>query len=215
MEEWKDVVGFEGIYQVSSTGIVRRTDNNYIKKPSESRNGYMFVDLNHKEKRKHGYIHRLVAEAFIPNPNNLPAVNHKDENKTNNNVDNLEWCTYKYNNNYGGKWLLKKHPERDTEIKTMRAQGYSIREIAAKYNLSHNTVRGILSRDFTEEQSLINHELRQLMIRNNLSQKEIAEQLGVSSALIASWLNSKMKLDNIGLILKAINEIGTLKQGEP
>lgn len=104
-EIWKDVVGFEGYYQVSSLGRVmslnRKYSGEHLMSPTKDKMGYMIVCL-----RKQGYkgnkkVHRLVAEAFIPNPDNLPQVNHKDEDKTNNNVENLEWCDCRYNINYG------------------------------------------------------------------------------------------------------------------
>ena len=101
-EVWKDVKGFEGLYQISSLGQVKSLRRNKILKPKKHRCGYLIVDLcNNGEKTR--YIHRLVAEAFIPNPNNLPQVNHIDENKKNNSVNNLEWCTPKYNTNYGSR----------------------------------------------------------------------------------------------------------------
>lgn len=116
-EIWKDVIGYEGLYQVSNLGRVKSlpkfhcTSKNYsslgyyskekILKPIIGVQGYLYVNL-YKEKR-HNFkrIHQLVAQAFISNHENLPFVNHKDENVANNNVDNLEWCTNKYNLNYG------------------------------------------------------------------------------------------------------------------
>lgn len=114
MEEiWKDVVGYEGLYQVSNMGRVKsicsfvRLQNGELmkKKPHvlkpQNRVGYKCVNL-FKEGRSHTVsIHRLVAKAFLPNCHNYPIVNHKDENKTNNNVENLEWCNNAYNINYG------------------------------------------------------------------------------------------------------------------
>lgn len=110
-EQWRAVVGYEGLYEVSSTGRVRRLagisegKHKYPVKARElkqsRRNGYPFLALCKAGKPKREYVHRLVAEAFIPNPDNLPCVNHKDETRTNNNVENLEWCTKKYNVNYG------------------------------------------------------------------------------------------------------------------
>ena len=100
MEIWKDIEGYEGLYQVSNCGRVRSLwlGKEKVLQPVKHKNGYLFVSLGRK---KIISIHRLVAEAFIPNPDNLPQVNHRDENKENNNVDNLEWCDAKYNNNYG------------------------------------------------------------------------------------------------------------------
>lgn len=107
MEEiWKDIEGYEGLYQVSNLGRVKSL--NYAKQGKEkilkdriSATGYKRVNLSKSGERKTYYVHRLVAETFIPNPNGYSEVNHKDENKSNNNIDNLEWCTSKYNSNYG------------------------------------------------------------------------------------------------------------------
>ena len=96
MEVWKDIQGYNGNYQVSDCGHVRsmsfnRTGVTKVLKTNKHRNGYFSVLLFDNGKRKRLYIHRLVAEAFIPNPFNFPQVNHKDEDKSNNHVDNLEW----------------------------------------------------------------------------------------------------------------------------
>ena len=116
MEEiWKDIEGYEGSYQVSDYGNVRGLDRyvdclngqrrfirgRTIKVSKDSRNFYMLTRLCFNGDTETRLAHRLVAEAFIPNPNNYPQVNHKDEDKANNNVGNLEWCTHKYNLNYG------------------------------------------------------------------------------------------------------------------
>lgn len=108
MEEiWKPI-GYEG-YEVSNLGRVKSYKydkiNGKIMKPYKNTKGYLQIDLQldgrKRENRVHLSVHRLVAIAFIPNPDNLPQVNHKDENKTNNCVDNLEWCTNDYNAHYG------------------------------------------------------------------------------------------------------------------
>ena len=110
MEEiWRDIKGYEGLYQVSNLGNVKSLHYNKTKIPkllriyknSNNDSGYYLTSLNKNGIRKNFFIHRLVAEAFISNPNNLPCVNHIDEDKSNNKVDNLEWCSYKYNVNYG------------------------------------------------------------------------------------------------------------------
>ena len=101
MEEWKHIEGFDG-YQVSNEGRVKslKFGKEKILKGGKSK-GYLIVDLCKNGARIHEQVHRLVAKAFLPNPNNLPQVNHKDENPSNNSVENLEWCDSKYNNNYG------------------------------------------------------------------------------------------------------------------
>lgn len=109
-EIWKDIEGYEGCYQVSNLGRVKSLEriNSYgervhekIKAFGDNGHGYLIVNLYKDNKVKMSYIHRLVANAFIPNPYNLPQINHKDEDKSNNDVQNLEWCTQKYNSNYG------------------------------------------------------------------------------------------------------------------
>lgn len=101
-EVWKDINGYKGLYQVSNLGRVRsvRYNKEKIMELSYS-HGYLRVGLYKNNKLKFHSVHRLVAQAFLSNPYNLPCVNHKDECKTNNNVDNLEWCSYQYNNTYG------------------------------------------------------------------------------------------------------------------
>ena len=105
-EEWKPVEGFEGLYEVSSLGRVKSLNYNHTGKEKilrhrKCRNGYLLVDLCRDGKRKTLLIHRLVAIAFLTNPEGLPEVNHKDEVKINNCVNNLEWVSKSYNNNFG------------------------------------------------------------------------------------------------------------------
>ena len=97
---WKSVKGYEGFYEVSADGEVRRCGKNRLK-PKVEKNGYVRYHLSKNGKAKSVLAHRLVAEAFIPNPNGYSTVNHKDENKKNNSVDNLEWCDMSYQNSYG------------------------------------------------------------------------------------------------------------------
>lgn len=106
VEVWKDVVGYEGYYQVSNFGRIyslpRKHTKGGFRKFRYDKDGYARVDLyNDTNKGKVFGVHRLVAIAFIPNPNELPMINHKDENPKNNRADNLEWCNCVYNNNYG------------------------------------------------------------------------------------------------------------------
>lgn len=102
-EEWKDCLGYENLYQVNKKGDIRSCHNGkwHILSAGISKRGYRHFLFHKDGKRKNVRGCRLVAEAFIPNPDNLPFVNHKDENPANDCVENLEWCTYEYNNNYG------------------------------------------------------------------------------------------------------------------
>ena len=136
-EIWRPVVGYEGLYEVSSYGRVRSLDR-YVKCDYERyrlhkgkvlipgiRNNYLSVSLQGRMFT----IHRLVAEAFIPNPYNLPQVNHLDEDKTNNRADNLEWCTAKYNLSYGTRNIRI----RETAIKNGSWSGLSKEEYWKDY----------------------------------------------------------------------------------
>ena len=101
-EIWKDVPGYEGLYRVSNLGNVFSLRNDRCLTQRVYGDGYVRVPLvSLSGKHKLWLSHRIVALAFIPNPDNLPEVNHKDEDKTNNHRENLEWCTRKYNANYG------------------------------------------------------------------------------------------------------------------
>ena len=100
IEELKDVKDYEGEYAITRDGRVWSYKSNKFLKPELVR-GYYYVSLYKEGKGKNFRIHRLVAEAFIPNPDNKPQVNHLDENKLNNSVSNLEWATAKENSNYG------------------------------------------------------------------------------------------------------------------
>lgn len=103
---WRDIPNYEGKYQVSNTGKVRnlnywRTGETKVIKQTTDKLGYKRVNLCKDGKCTTYLVHRLVALAFIPNPNNYPIINHKDENPSNNYYKNLEWCTHEYNSNYG------------------------------------------------------------------------------------------------------------------
>lgn len=104
-ETWKPINGYEGNYEVSNFGNVRtlrrQGSHGGLLKQQLTRKGYLAVSLCRNNHYKRLAVHRLVAITFISNPMNYPCVNHKDENKLNNCVDNLEWCTYQYNNSYG------------------------------------------------------------------------------------------------------------------
>lgn len=145
-EEWRDIIGYEGLYQVSNLGRVKsflyhNGTNERIIKPIRLKNGYYNVGLSKNKISKRIYIHRLVADAFIPNPNNYPVINHKDENPSNNCVNNLEWCTQKYNMNYG---TLKEKQKRESKSvlqydlnNNFIKQWNSISDAEQKLNITH------------------------------------------------------------------------------
>ena len=98
----KDIQGYEGMYAVTSCGKVYSHKSKKFLKPQRV-GGYLQVRLYKDGEQKNYYIHRLVAEAYLPNPEGFSQVNHKDENKENNALPNLEWCDQKYNMNYGSR----------------------------------------------------------------------------------------------------------------
>ena len=105
-EIWKDIPNYEGLYQASTLGRIRSLTRTHLEKPiirvaSTDKDGYLKLVLVKNKQRKTFRVHRLVAETFIPNPENKPQVNHRDENPANNCVTNLEWMTPKENINYG------------------------------------------------------------------------------------------------------------------
>lgn len=116
-EIWKDVAGFEGLYKISNFGNAksldmmvlcsggnrRKVNGKILNKRINHKTGYVQYVLCHDGKKYWKYAHRLVAEAFIPNPNHYAEINHKDETKSNNYFENLEWCSHSYNNSYGTK----------------------------------------------------------------------------------------------------------------
>ena len=175
MEYWRDIKGYEGLYQVSNYGRVRSVDRTVlyedgrignfkgkIRKIKINNSGYCLVILNN---HKSYLVHRLVAEAFIPNPNNLPCVNHKDEDKQNNFVfvnedetvdlekSNLEWCTQKYNCNYGSK---------------------QITNITSKHN-----------------KPILQFDLENKLIKEWVSSRQASRELGYSQGNISSCCNGK------------------------
>lgn len=167
-EVWKDIPGYLGYYQISNLGRVRSLERTItyspsktypngrtmvlkqrILKPCTDQKGYEFVQLFINNRFRSKKVHRLVAEAFIPNPNNLPQVNHKDEVKNNNKVTNLEWCSASYNVNYGvGKYkktLGKRIPVVQYTVDNTLVREYESATAAAKsLNKAQGSSRQIL-----------------------------------------------------------------------
>ena len=152
-EIWKDILGYEGYYQVSNYGrvksIKRNTKNQFkyferIKEPYIGNNGYLCVVLYKDNKSKHFSIHRLVANAFVDNPNNLPQVNHIDCNKKNNKVNNLEWVTASDNMKHAIKnnlikWIVKSVLQYSKDGEFIR-EWYSINEASRKLKIQHSNI---------------------------------------------------------------------------
>lgn len=150
IEEWRPVPGYEGLYEVSSYGRVRNSKTYRILKAWITF-GYLMVELSG---RKRFYVHRLVAETFIPNIEKLPQVNHKDEDKTNNRVDNLEWCTAKYNINYGSRTERQKN----TNISSGLWTGMSKNDYAKQYRKNNaEKIREINRRAYLKRKIIQNN----------------------------------------------------------
>lgn len=143
-EEWKDIENYEGLYEISSLGRVKRTFKksfNFLK-PQYNRYGYQIYSLTKQGKTKKHTTHRLIAKAFIPNPLNKPEVNHIDGNKKNNNIKNLEWATssenriHAYKNGLNKKYYGKKHWNYNK-----RGDKHPQSRKVAQYNLNGNLIR--------------------------------------------------------------------------
>ncbi len=170
MTEWRAIKGYEDLYEVSNTGLVRSLDRvdrlnrfkkGVLKAPCDNGRGYLCVNLKHNGKQTQKTIHRLVAQAFIANPDNLPEVNHKDGNKANNHVNNLEWCTISDNKKHAFKnGLNKQRKGLDNPQHTLSKEAvifirnnakpydknYSYAELARKFNVSEPTIKRVVWR---------------------------------------------------------------------
>jgi hypothetical protein len=150
--KWTAVKGYTGQYSVSDTGLVFSHKTKRLLKPQEKNGGYQYVNLWHGHTVKHAYIHRLVAEAFIPNPHDLPEVNHIDCDKSNNQITNLEWCDRRWNlqhsYDHGLKRIGENHgaarlTEEDVrEIRKLRGKA-STKEISQMFGIARCTVSAI------------------------------------------------------------------------
>lgn len=152
MEIWKDIDGYEGFYQVSNLGKVRSLDR-YARNgrffegktlsSCDNGCGYLVVNLQVDGKNKMHTVHRLVAKAFIPNEHNLPQVNHKDGDKSNNNIDNLEWCNNSMNMKHAYKIGLVERPfgrkQRSKEIICVETGVHYIDSIEAGKAIKRNS----------------------------------------------------------------------------
>lgn len=152
-EIWKHIPDYEGLYQVSNYGRIKSLDK-YVNGRNSKRllkgkilslpkekDGYLVVNLYKNNKGKQFRVHRLVAEVFIPNPNNFPEVNHKNEDKTDNKIENLEWCTPEYNCNYGNRnrKIRKRINQYDLEGNFIKTWD-SIIQVERELNIFHSRI---------------------------------------------------------------------------
>lgn len=212
-EIWKSVVGYENLYEVSSFGnvksvcrIITRKDKKpypikeMMLKPRKTKYGYLEVVLCSCGMPKHLKIHRLVAQAFIENPLNLPQVNHRDENKENNHVENLEWCDRTYNMNYGtrteraAKSNIGKKRTEETKNR-MKSVWHDTHDFSYKRGKGTKTSIPIL-------QYSINNEF----IREWESAREIERELGFCHSGILRCCKSTHKYNNFLWYIKNMAE---------
>ena len=165
-EIWKPVVGYEGLYEVSSIGRIRSVDRTVFQQGRNqhykgcvmttfmNNSGYKAIRLSKGNKKKGKLVHRLVAEAFLPNPSGFPCVNHKDEVKINNDVDNLEWCSLEYNVNYGSS-TKRRAVKMGKPIYTYSLKGeylatfFSIREAERVTGVKRQTIGAVINKNKT------------------------------------------------------------------
>jgi len=166
-EEWRDVVGYEGHYQVSNLGNIRSCDRvvpnrwgngqprkGKLMKPGSSPNGYRIIVLQKKGIVKYQTVHRTVMLAFTPNPENKSQINHKDGNKENNSVENIEWATEAENKKHAidtGLFCAKgeKNPKAklsESKVRCIRLSNVPVKELAGIYDVDIHTIYNIRSR---------------------------------------------------------------------
>lgn len=172
--KWRPVVGYESVYEVSNKGDIVRVQTGHRLKPSIAKNGYYVVALWDKNKGKSHYIHRMIAEAFIPNPKGFKTVNHKDGNKLNNDISNLEWCSYGRNNQHAY----------DTGLKTVSD---NVRESAKKRAIQRNKLNQPRSKP------IIVSDLDGNIVGSYKSANEASKQLNISRSVIFRYMNGQVK----------------------
>ena len=224
MEElWLDIKGYEGFYKVSNTGKVYSYRRNKCLSQKSDKDGYKEVCLCVDEVRKYRRVHRLVAEAFIPNENCLPIINHKDGDKTNNNVFNLEWITnygntvHGINTNIEGRTLSSLTKEEMFILIDMYKSGYKHYEISERFNLKkqkdstvfkelsdgriHSKVTGIVKQpNIKSKGGKVELErytkAKNILIdyfHNNLDKEEIVDKYGITKAYVEQLLEGKLR----------------------
>ena len=204
-EVWKDVVGYEGLYQVSNIGNVKSlvgwNGHKYVKrekilKPSMTSTGYRKIELTKERQKKSYKIHRLVAKAFIPEVEGKCVVNHKDGNPLNNNVENLEWCTTKENNNHAITTGLRQilFIPKSELYQMYYIERKTVSEIAEKYSVTHTAVisrmdkYGMKRRTISEAHDKYHIDLNVLLeeMKSGKKNKDLSKKYGCPACLIAT-----------------------------
>lgn len=228
-EIWKDIKGYEGLYQVSNLGRVKSLDrivsNNggFMCRNGKllyqgTVKGYKKVSLCKNSIMKHYLVHRLVIQAFIPNPQNYPYVNHKDENKQNNCVDNLEWCDRSYNNNYGSRnerasITLTNRSDLSVPIKQYTLEGKfikewpSIMEASRKTNTSPSSIYMCCINKYMQSNGYLWHYSSDYPTNNDIEpyikpkphKSIITNQFTIDGVFVKSWPSAKDAAISLGL----------------
>jgi transposase len=218
-EAWKPIKGYEGLYEVSNLGRVKSfvgyNGHQYIEREKilkttirHYEHGYCncVVNLTKNKKKKTFRVHRLVAEAFIPNIQNKPCINHLDGNPLNNGVDNLEWCTQRENIIHAVETGLRKkfYISKETLFKLYVVEKKTIKEIADIYGVSRFVIQdklkkyGIKRR--TQSEIKIKYNLTEIFLVNELenkTQKELANEIGCDQSLISHYVKRIRERGNI------------------
>lgn len=190
-EIWKDIKGYEGLYQVSTFGRIKRIrfinnvtnklQNKLLSMNKYDNLGYRTICLCKNGETKYKRVHRIVAETFIPNSQNLPCINHKDGNKKNNNVENLEWCTYSYNT----KHAMKNGLFNMEKFRSATKQNIKIAQKSSPVlKGGENNPKAILN-----EKDVL--EIRRAYSNKEMSSKQLSEKYGVHISTIQRILSRK------------------------
>lgn len=242
-EIWKPVSGYEGRYEVSNLGRVKSLPKTWVNwtggiahhpekilRPRLNTYGYLRVSLRDGITSKDKFVHRLVAQAFIPNPYNMPEINHKDEDPTNNRVENLEWCTHIYNNQYGTK-NRRGALKRGLAVSQYDLSGNyicsfpTIRDAGRATGCSINQIRNCLNGVYLQGGGFIwkvkddNEELLIEVEKNNILTTELKERLIESAYSIRMDPNYVIRREavsilniNHGIFDSYIKKVGYKKQ---
>jgi hypothetical protein len=198
-EIWRDVIGYENLYQCSNLGRIKSLGNGKtwnekerILKQTIDKRGYCRVMLCKEGKQKKYLVHRLVATTFLDNPQNLPQVNHKNEQKTDNRIENLEWCTQEYNNNYGTR-LEKfsnamKGKKRTKEVKDKMSIALKGRVFSQEHR---NNICKALS--IVKQKPIVQIHQSGLIVGVYDSARQVERELNINHSNIASCLKGKTK----------------------